>query len=167
MLKIENGKFELVGKIWTVLEKTEQGFLCIADSIGDKVFGKTNDWRESYIRKFLNTEFLEKIENEIGTENVIEFERNLLSLDGQTEYGSCMDKVSIISAFEYIEHRKLLPNTNNYWWTLTADSTHCNNDNWCVRVVSPSGYFDIHVCDGSSGVRPVCIFSSSIFESGE
>lgn len=167
MLKIENGKFELIGKIWTVLEQTEQGVLCIADSIGDKVFGKTNDWRESYIRKFLNTEFLEKIENEIGTENVIEFERNLLSLDGQTEYGSCMDKVSIISVFEYIKHRKLLPNTGDWWWTLTADTTPCNNDDWWLLVVSPSGRIDDYYCNGSLGVRPVCIFSSSIFESGE
>ena len=167
MLKIENGKFELVGKIWTVLEKTEQGFLCIADSIGDKVFGKTNDWRESDIRKFLNTEFLEKIENEIGAENVIEFERKLLSLDGQTEYGSCMDKVSIISAFEYIRNRKLLPNTGDWWWTLTADSTPCNDDDCWVTVVSPSGYVGNRFCYSSLGVRPVCIFSSSIFESGE
>lgn len=167
MLKIENGKFELVGKIWTVLKKTEHEVLCIADSIGDKVFGKTNDWRESDIRKFLNTEFLEKIENEIGADNVIEFERNLLSLDGQTEYGSCMDKVSIISAFEYIENRKLLPNTGDWWWTLTADSTPCNNYDWCVRVVSPSGSVDYYGCNCYCGVRPVCIFSSAIFESEE
>ena len=167
MLKIENGKFKLVGKIWTVLEQTEQGVLCIADSIGDKVFGKTNDWRESDIRKFLNTEFLEKIENEIGTDKVIEFERNLLSLDGQTEYGSCMDKVSIISVFEYIKHRKLLHNTGDWWWTLTADSTPCNDDNCWVRVVSPSGCFYYSGCSIGFGVRPVCIFSSSIFESGE
>lgn len=167
MLKIENGKFELVGKIWTVLEKTEQGVLCIADSIGDKVFGKTNDWRESDIRKFLNTEFLEKIENEIGKDNVIEFERNLLSLDGQTEYGSCMDKVSIISAFEYIRNRKLLPNTGDWWWTLTADSTPCNDDDYWVRVVSSSGCISNDCCNDYYGVRPFCIFSSSIFESGE
>ena len=167
MLKIENGKFELVGKIWTVLEQTEQGVLCIADSIGDKVFGKTNDWRESDIRKFLNTEFLEKIENEIGKDNVIEFERNLLSLDGQTEYGTCMDKVSIINAFEYIRNRKLLPNTGDWWWTLTTDSTPCNYDDCWVRVVSPFGYVDNGRCGSRNGVRPVCIFSSSIFESGE
>lgn len=167
MLKIENGKFELVGKIWTVLEKTEQGFLCIADSIGDKVFGKTNDWKDSDIRKFLNTEFLEKIENEIGAENVIEFERNLLSLDGQTEYGTCMDKVSIISAFEYIRNRKLLPNTGDWWWTLIADSTPCNDDDCWVRVVSPSGCISNDNCDDYGGVRPFCIFASSIFESGE
>lgn len=167
MLKIENGKFELAETIWTVLEKTEQGFLCIADSIGDKVFGKTNDWRKSNIRKFLNTEFLEKIENEIGAKNVIEFERNLLSLDGQTEYEACMDKVSIISVFEYIKHRKLLPNTGDWWWTLTADSTPCNNDDCWLRVVSPSGRICNGFCNYILGVRPVCIFSSSIFESGE
>lgn len=167
MLKVENGKFELLGTIWTVLEKTEKGVLCIADSIGDKAFGKNNDWKTSSLREWLNTEYLAKIENAIGADNVIEFERDLLSLDGQTEYGTCKDKVSLITAFEYIEHRKLLPNTGDWFWTITADSTPCNNDNTWVRVVSPSGRFGNGSCNLYYGLRPFCIFSSAIFESEE
>lgn len=167
MLKVENGKFELLGTIWTVLEKTEKGVLCIADSIGDKMFGKTNYWKTSFLREWFNTEYLAKIENEIGKDNVIEFERDLLSLDGQTEYGTCKDKVSLITAFEYIKHRKLLPNTGDWFWTITADSTPCNNDNAWVAVVRPSGGFGCNCCCYCIDVRPVCIFSSSIFESGE
>ncbi len=166
MIKVKNGKFELAGTGWTVLEDTEQGKFCISDSIGDKAFGKTNDWKTSGLREYLNTEHLKKIEEIVGAENVIEFERDLLSLDGQTEYGTCRDKVSLISVFEYIKHRKLLPNTGYWFWTLTADSTPCNDDDTWVRVVSPSGRFYYGVCNYyDGGVRPVCIFSSSIFES--
>ena len=62
----------------------------------------------------------------------------------------------------------LIPNTDDYWWwTLTADSCKSNNDNRWLRVVSPSGnFFSISYFNGG-GVRPFCIFSSSIFESGE
>ena len=168
MLKVENGKFELLGTNWTVLEQTEKGYMCIADSIGDKRFGDTNDWRNSSLRIYLNEDYLAKLEEVVGKDNIVEFERDLLSLDGQTEYGTCIDKVSLITAFEYIRNRKLLPNTYDWFWTVTADSTLCNNDDVWVRVVSPSGDvdYDGH-CSRIRGVRPVCIFSSAIFESEE
>jgi hypothetical protein len=54
------------------------------------------------------------------------------------------------------------------WITaLTADSVKSNGDNRWVRIVLPSGYFYVSSCHGVSGVRPVCIFSSLIFESEE
>lgn len=88
-------------------------------------------------------------------------------MDGQTEYGSCEDYVSLISVDEYRKYRKLLPNTGEWWWTLTPDSTECNDDTRWIRVVSPSGSIYDYYYDGCDGVRPVCIFSSSIFESCE
>ena len=55
----------------------------------DKTFdSECNKWTSSNLRNYLNTEIYKKICEEIGEENVIEFERNLLSLDGQTEYGA-------------------------------------------------------------------------------
>lgn len=119
------------------------------------------------MRNELNTDLRKKIENELGVDSLVEFERDLLSLDGQTEYGTCRDFVSLISVDEYRKYRKLLPNTERWWWTLTPDSTPCNNDGKWLRVVSPSGNFNSNYCRNSIGVRPVCIFSSSIFESEE
>ena len=88
-------------------------------------------------------------------------------MDGQTEYGTCKDLVSLISVDEYRKYRKFLPSTDRYWWTITPDSTPCNNDSTCLRVVSPGGYIGGISCNGGRGVRPFCIFSSSIFESEE
>ena len=167
MLNMElNKTFTVAGIRWTVLEKLANGYLAIADSIGNKRFGNNNDWKESSIRKMLNSEFAEKIEKELGVE-LPEFERNLLSLDGLKEYGTCMDKVSLISVDEYRKHRDKLPNTGKWWWTLTPDSTRCNGDSSWIRVVSPSGDFDFNGFNGLNGVRPICIFPSSIFESEE
>ena len=95
----------------------------------------------------------------------MKFKRVLTSLDGQTEYGTCEDYVSLITVDEYRKYRDLLPNTGEYWWTLTADSTASNDNSRWVRVVSPRGYFSRSDCYYYDGVRPVCIFSSSIFES--
>lgn len=159
--------FELVGKKWKILDSNESGALCLClNSLGDKEFDcSCNEWTSSNLRDYLNTEVYKKICEEIGSENVIESERDLLSLDGQTEYGTCKDKVSLISIDEYRKYRSMIPNFKEWWWTLTPYSTKCNDDaKWCA-VVSPSG----DVCNGRynkcGGVRPVCIFSSSLFES--
>ena len=160
--------FSLAGIRWKILDITEQGYKCIAEKLPENMkFGSNNDWKESNIRKYLNEDFYEKLVEEIGEENIIPFERNLFSLDGQTEYGNCEDKVSIISMDEYRQYRELLPNEDYYWWTLTPDSTKCNGDTSWLRVVCPSGRIGSDGCNYCIGVRPFCIFSSTIFESGE
>ena len=157
--------FEAAGMHWNVLDKLENGYFCIADSVGDRRFGKNNNWKESDIRKELE-ELAEKIEKELGIE-LPQFERNLISLDGLKEYGTCMDKVSLLNVDEYRKYREKLPNTGDWWYLLTADSTKENNDEEWITVVSPWGYVDSGNCGGHRGVRPVCIFPSSIFESEE
>ena len=161
--------FELAGLTWKVLDITEQGLVCLADLIGEDMKFDTscNDWKVSRLRNYLNTEFYQKLADEVGEDKIIEFERDLLSLDGQTEYGTCMDKVSMVNVDEYRKYRSLIPNTGNWWWTITPDSTKCNNDTAWMAVVSPSGYFfnDYYYCN--VGVRPFCIFAPSIFESEE
>ena len=157
--------FEAVGMKWNVLDKLENGYFCIADSIEDRKFGKNNNWKESTIRKELE-ELVEKIEKELGIV-LPEFERNLLSLDGQTEYGTCVDKVSLLTVDEYRKYRSKLPNTGDWWWLITPDSTESNDDSVWIAVVSPRGYFNGYCCNYRGGVRPVCIFPSSIFESEE
>lgn len=126
-----------------------------------------NNWECSNLREELNTDLKDKIEDELGKGALVGFERDLLSMDGQTEYGTCKDLVSLISVDEYRKYRKFLPSTDRYWWTITPDSTPCNNDSTWLRVVSPSGGVDGSNYCYSHGVRPFCIFSSSIFESEE
>lgn len=161
--------FELAGLTWKVLDITEQGVMCLADFIGEDMKFDTscNDWKVSKLRKYLNTEFYQKLVAAVGEDKIIEFERNLLSLDGQTEYGTCMDKVSLINVDEYRKYRSMIPNTGDWWWTITPDSTKCNNDDVWIRVVSPSGLICNYGFLSNFGVRPFCIFSPSIFESEE
>ena len=115
----------------------------------------------------VDEEFLKKIESEIGAGNLIGFERNLLSLDGQTEYGTCDDKVSLLTVDEYRKYRKLIPNTDDWFWLISPWSTPCNGFKNSGAVVAPAGNFYSRDCYFSYGVRPFCIFSSAIFESEE
>lgn len=160
----------VAGITWRVLDKLEKGYLVISDGFygEDRKFdGSCNNWKCSDLRKELNTDLKDKIEDELGKGALVGFERDLLSMDGQTEYGTCKDLVSLISVDEYRKYRKFLPSTDRYWWTITPDSTPCNNDSTCLRVVSPGGRIVSYDYDYGFGVRPFCIFSSSIFESEE
>ena len=161
--------FELADTTWKILDITSAGYICLADSIEDMKFDSdSNNWENSGLRSYLNGEFFEKMTAEIGLENIVPFERNLLSLDGQTEYGKCEDKVSLLTVDEYRKYRNLIPNTKDYWWWLVSPwSTPCNDYKRAAAVVSSAGFIFNNSCFNYYGVRPVCIFSSSIFESGD
>lgn len=168
--KPEIGKvIELAGMEWMILNKTEDGYFAILNGFDGKPRSfdpDSNNWISSKLRKELNTRFLKKITDEFGEDAVIEFDRDLLSLDGQTEYGHCKDKISILTMDEYRKYRKFLPNMGKWWWLITPWSTPANDYNTTLTVVSPSGNVSFVNCNYEYGVRPVCIFSSSIFESG-
>lgn len=151
---------------WLILDKTEDVYYAITKDfidLGMKFDENKNDWRSSELREFLNGEFLAGLEEDM----LLEFERDLTSMDGQIEYGSCMDKVSLLTVDEYRKYRKHLPNTKEWWWLITPWSTPCNGKEKLTTVVSPAGSIVNGSCDGNDGVRPFCIFKSSIFESEE
>lgn len=163
--------FKLVGLTWKIIDITEKGYSCLAEKLEERMIfdSDCNNWQASDLRNYLNTDFFKKLAEVVGEDNIIPFERDLLSLDGQTEYGTCEDKISLLTVDEYRKYRKLIPNTDNYWWWLiTPWSTPCNNWESNVAAVSPSGDVGNGNCrNGCRGVRPVCIFSSAIFESEE
>ena len=169
--KPEIGKaIELAGMEWLILDKTEKGYFAILNGfdVKERTFDSaSNNWISSKLRNELNTRFLKKITDELGKDAVIKFDRDLLSMDGQTEYGYCKDKISLLTVDEYRKYRKLLPNMDKWWWLLTPWSTPVNDFSTTDTVVSPSGFILLDNCFYEVGVRPVCIFSSSIFESGD
>lgn len=161
--------FELSGLDWKIIEIREKGYVCLADKLKESMQfdSSCNNWQASELRNYLNTEFYRQLVDIVGEENIVPFERDLLSLDGQTEYGICEDKVSLLTVDEYRKHRVLISNVGYWWWTITPDSTKCNDDSTWVRVVSSSGGIYSNNFNSNFGVRPVCIFSSTIFESEE
>ena len=159
-------QFVIAGLKWKIIDVLGLGCMCLAERSESMEFDPdVNDWRISRLRRHLNSDLLEKIENEIGEENIIEFERDLLSADGQKEYEKCKDKVSMLALDEYRKYRSLIPNEEYYWWLLTPWSTPHNGYYKWMAVVVPSGNVVYGVCRNSFGVRPVCILKSDIFVS--
>ena len=161
--------FKITGLDWKIIDITDKGYSCLCEILEEdmKFDDSSNDWKSSGLREYLNGDFLKKISDEVGEENIVKFERNLLSLDGQTEYEKCEDSVSLLTVDEYRKYRSLIPNEGKYWWLITPWSTHCNDYEYSVAVVASSGSISDWIYYGNDGVRPFCIFSSSIFESEE
>lgn len=160
--------FEVAGTKWRILDIKPCGYVCLSDALEErKIFdSETNNWKLSSLREYLNNDFYKKIADEIMGKNILPFGRDLLSLDGQTEYGNCTDYVSLLSIDDYRLYRKLIPNNEQWWWLLTPWSTPCNGYETQVSVVSPSGGIGSNdCCYDDGGVRPLCIFSPNLFES--
>ena len=138
------------------------------NSLGDYRFGDNNNFAESSIKKMLEKDFLPKIEKEIGAENIVEHEVDLLSLDGSDKWGKVNCKVSLPTFDFYRQNVKVFDKhkLKDYWWTVTPDSTSEHyNDYWLV-CVSPSGDVDRDdYRNDYDGVRPFCILKSNIFVS--
>lgn len=161
--------FKIAGLDWKIIDITDKGYSCLCEILEEymKFDDSSNDWKSSGLREYLNGDFLKKISDEVGEANIVKFERDLLSLDGQTEYEKCEDFVSLLTVDEYRKYRSLIPNEKKWWWLITTWSTPCNDYEYPVAVVASSGGIDFGSCNRGSGVRPFCIFSSSIFESEE
>lgn len=134
------------------------------DSLGDRRFGTNNNYAKSDIREWLEEEFLPKIEAEIGAENILEHEVDLLSLDGSDKWGKVNCKVSLPTFDFYRQNVKVFDKhkLKDWWWLVTPDSTNEHySDNWIV-CVSPSGYVVSYDYYFNLGVRPFFTFISSI-----
>lgn len=136
---------KISGMEWMILDKLPDGYFAILNGFYGKarmLDSDSSNWKESSLREELNTSFLEKINTFLGENAVVEFDRSLLALDGQTEYGTCRDKISLLTVDEYRKYRKYLPNMDKWWWLITPWSTPCNDYFKSVAVVSASGGID-------------------------
>ena len=132
----------------------------------DMKFGSNNNWKESDIRKYLNNEYLKEIEEVFGKENIFEHSVDLLSMDGLEDYGTCRDKVSLLTIDQYRKYRRrklLRENKEKCWWLSTPDSTPSGYSTDGVRFVFSVGDVGYGWYDGCGAVRPFFILSSSIF----
>ena len=124
-------------------------------------FGDNNDFSKSDILKKITSEILPEIEEIVGAENVLEFETDLLSLDGSKKHGVMTSKISLPTFDFYRTNREAFEKYKlDDWWWLAAPNNY--NDRWCA-CVAPSGFTSDGYCSNLiCGVRPVLRFVSSI-----
>ena len=148
------------GTEWIVCDVSATGITIVSkETIESMHFGTNNDWRKSFVRDYLNGEYMDFVRTEFGGQNIKVNERNLLSLDGYDDYGKIYDLVSILTLDEYRRFHRFIGNCNEGNWLLTPYSTGTGSD--YVGYIDSDG----HVCCGGYNytfeVRPVLILKSS------
>ncbi len=164
--KIEISKTFKIGEVEFIKFKEVDGVtVAVAkDVVFHSVIGNNNNFAESTPLERLTKEFLTKIAEVVGEENICEFETDLTTLDGLKPYENLKSKVGLVTLDFYRENVKTfdmyMPDC--YWWLATPESARPHDaPNW-VLCVSPSGCVSFNICIYNYGVRPVLHFVSSI-----
>ena len=128
-------------------------------------FGKDNNYDGCEIDKYLCNTYLKELERKFGKENIVEHEVDLLSLDGEDDYGVIKRKVSIPTFDMYRHNKKAIKKYIDKWfWLATPDSTPsgCSSDD--VRYVCSCGDVSCGWYDSGVGaVRPFLFLNGKMF----
>ena len=166
---IENGETFNVGGIEFIkfCEKDGKVYAVTREALFDSKFGETNNVKESDILKTLESEILPKLVAAVGEENILEFETDLTTLDGLKDYGTMKSKIGLPTFDFYREYTEIFEEykLDDWFFLSTAWSTPKRGYKYGIVCVSPSCIIDCDNCGINCGVRPFCIFNSSIFVS--
>lgn len=163
--------FNYGGIRWILLEHARNAALCLAADLlpDEKPFDAegNNDWAGSSLCAYLNGDFMkELVAAGADADAFVEMVVDLTSDDGLDDYGTDRCKIALISDAQYRRFRKIIPNANNWWWTITPFSTAKNGYSRDARSVNTSGALDNdYAWTGHTGVRPLCNLKSSIMVS--
>lgn len=161
--------FKIDDEEFIFLERTDIGAAIIRkDFLFTDVFGDSSDWKPSKMRNRLNNEYFNQLAAKVGAENIIPFERDLTSWDGLDDYGTCIDKISLLSMAEYAKYHKILGLNSKYpdWqFLITPYSAPSNGYTRFVCVVRGDGALSWGDCGDSRGARPFLILNPSVLVS--
>ena len=138
--------------------------------IEDEVaFGNTPDFLNSNVGKILD-EFAKDLIKDIGTGALVKHTVDQTTLDGMKHYGSTKALMSLMTIDHVRKYADVLDKhkVDKNYWLVTPWSTPDRGYKTSMCVVAPSGYVNFDISSYYlGGVRPFCIFSSSIFVSRE
>lgn len=170
--------FALAGINWKVLKELEpahsgavQNYFCeAAEDIFQAPFDENgnNNWNNASLRERLNGDFLDALEKEHPgiLEFIVPTYRDLTADDGLKDYGSCLDKVTMLTTDEYRATRDLHPAPEHWRWLITPDGTPASSGTSYVRYVySDGGLYNDYAYCGSGGVRPALTLKSDLLVS--
>ena len=124
------------------------------------------DYNCSEIKKIFDGEITKDFSEEFGEDNIISEKADLVTVDGQSDYGYVEAGVRPLTFDEVRKYNDFLVDENlpDWYWSCTSWSTKDRGYS-SILVVSPRGDIFVINCNCDFGVRPVCILKSNLFVS--
>lgn len=159
--------FDANGVEMLALDISEDGqvFCITKDLYAERVvFGDSTEYEGSNVEKKVK-EFEQHMIKCFGAENVIEHTVDIVTVDGKNA-GTYTGKSRLLTFDEARKYTDLIEDENlpDWWWLMSPWSIP-RRWKWGVACALPSGDISNDGCNDVIGVRPVCILSSSIFNS--
>lgn len=130
-----------------------------------KFSDSNNNYNGCSIDKYLCNTYLPELERKFGKDNIVEHEVDLLSLDGENDYGVIKRKVSIPTLDVYRYNKKAIKEHINEWfWLCTPNSTPSGYGSNFVQYVISNGDVSFSWYSSCGSVRPFLILKDSVFE---
>lgn len=160
--KVKRGQvFSMAEHEWIVVEHNEDDgttLVTTTDCITEMAFddNNSNDFRNSSLRKYLNSDFLEELlDGGLEIDDVMYTDFDLTGHQGGN-YGICRDLIGLLTEDQYKEHKDILV-IDDWWWLITPHS----GSSYSVRYVNADGslyYYNAY--HGYYGVRPALTLDS-------
>lgn len=155
------GKFEIIcGRLCVKIKEDEKGtYYKTINKLFSSEFGKDNNYATSVVReKLKECDFANALKKEYE-DRLVPIALDLRSLDGLDDYG-CIegDVLSLMNIDLYRECRKNIPNSDEWEWLATPDSTPSGYGSGGVRCVISIGSVRFYGCAGTAGA---CVRFSS------
>lgn len=160
--------FEIANMEFIRLPATEHGIpILLKTPLPKMEFGGDGNFGDSDVLRELVTEVLPKIETAVGAENVLEFETDLISLDGLKDYGSIKSKISLPTLDFYRKNIEIFDKyaSEDDFWLATPWTTPTHGYNKLMCYVTSDKRIHYVQSYYSRGVRPILYLSPSVFAS--
>ena len=153
------------GTEYIVCDQLDESTLVIRKDLleEDMSFGANNNWRESEVKDYLNSVYLQELKESFGEDTIRKIRTKLISLDGYDDYGISSDMVGMMTAIDYMKYHKYIGNCDRPYWLSTPNSTKNGIGDNYVRVVFSNGCAGYNDSCWDRGVRPFFILQSDIF----
>jgi hypothetical protein len=165
--------FTVAGHEYVALDQINGGVFCLTvKSIGNFRFGRSNDWRTSTIREYLNRDHVETLKaNGLPEGVLLPLIIDLKDTSGGREYGYDTCEVGLLTLEQYIKYAEHIPLVEDAaWWLATPWGTPASRSPYTSSssfawLVYTSGGLSGYGASATDGVRPALVLPSSLLVS--
>lgn len=140
-------------------------FIMALESQGQSIFGDTNNYAESDLRRRVAGWLDELLDHGVNPDFVRSRVLDLTTLDGHGKYGTLETKAAPLTMDEARKYADVIPDPDEVCWLATGWGGPGYFGSAFALGVHSDGYWSCSNCSSSCGIRPALVISSLLLTS--